>query len=187
MQIEPNEEGVRAASYGNMSYAQILRCVGQAIEALRIRDFEVERDGADFVLRGEAPTGKAKAKAPILPSQNTSNAEIRCTPEVIERLEQEGRARRRDTREMPEPLSASQILRAIGDQLDFRQATPLLIRRRGDTLSVTFETAYEAAVKDERSFTDLFGVSIRMHLRRRDRGREAPGPVLRVLSLDASS
>lgn len=107
---------------------------------------------------------------------------------MIERLERERRAKRQDPKTMPEPLSPSQLLRAIGDQLDLREATPYLIRRRGDIVSVTFETPYETLLHDERLVSDLFGVSIRMHLRRQDHGRAAQSRlVLRILSPDASA
>lgn len=190
MHVEPSPVGGPPVSYRSMSYTQILRCLGQAVEQLQLGDFEIELDGADFVLRGEAARSASGTKSPAGRSSQTERrtVDIKCTPEVIERLEREGRARREDPDGMPEPLSPSQVLRAIGDQLDIRQATPRLIRRQGPIVSVTFDTPYESVLQDEHLVSNLFGVSMRMHLRRRNRDRGAGGElVLRVLSPDAGA
>lgn len=151
---------------------QDLRAVGQAIEALRLRDFRVLTDEHDFLIKGQRT---AWAKDPIssprgaVADQAPDWVELRCTPEIISRIDVAGRANRSASNVMPDPLSPSQILRAVGNSLARRQAKLKRVERRGDNVIIEYESESGMTLIEERFISSFYDTSVRMHLDRADR------------------
>src|SRR5919197_190560 len=114
------------------NYSQLLRPIGQMLEALRVGSFMLTVEGDDFSVRGEkpvenSPPAQAKSLRAIwqlmrVPKQESEGhsmpssdvVELHYTPDDIERMESEGRAKRKGpgSKDAPEAHSISQILRA---------------------------------------------------------------------------
>lgn len=160
-------------------YAQELRVIGQLIQQLHLVQFEVELADSDFVLRGQAPatgdeagvsaSGQRIGSRQLLGVGQMTPVEVRCTPEMMERLERQGRARRGQSRDIPDPASPSELLRTIGSYLDRQDAKPKRIIRAAGFLTLELLTAEGAERQDQWYISSLYGSSIQMYLQRRDR------------------
>jgi hypothetical protein len=125
---------------GTIGYTQPFRAIGQALETLNLKNFELEPTGEDFLVRGHLPkplidvTADALSPASLntvwgnlAPSSSAnrseqnealvpllSSIELQYTSKDIDRLEREGRANRADPNRIPEHSSLSQVLRCVG-------------------------------------------------------------------------
>ena len=157
-------------------YAQEFRVIGQVIEELHLVQFEVELIDSDYVDRGQALStgdqpGGSRANTRMATRQlfglgDTTPAEVRCTPEIMERLERQGRARRGQSMDMPDPGSPSELLRAIGNYLDRQNARPKRILRAAGFLTLELQAADGVDRQDQWYISSLYGSSIQMYLRR---------------------
>ena len=138
------------------SYAQILRAIGQDLEAASMRYFELKAEGEDYLVRSET---------------SAEHLEVRCTPEDIGHLERQGRARRSDPFRTPDFSTLSQVLRAIGHYVDRKDGYLLAVTKRfpslcGRVLSVQYKTARGGPTKEEFSASDVQALFVRMYKRR---------------------
>ena len=183
-QVEENE---------SLPLAQRLRSIGQALEDLRVQDFELETDGDDFVVRGQAapkvvepPILETKASSagglrrlfggsaprqpePPPPPPEPTVVDLRFTPEDISLLDSNGRTKRQETAAMPDFYSVPQVLRTIGDYLERLERKLLRVERQGATVTIEYETAYGETGAEERTAASLYELSVRMYLRRSER------------------
>jgi hypothetical protein len=171
-------------------YAQPLRAIGQALEILKIQGFEMEMAGEDFLVRGNVPL--AHRKLPIglcsaeqlrmiwgsLPPRmaafgsqpaNLSRMELRYTAADVERLDEEGRARRGQSQTVGDAWSLSQILRSLGAYLNQKQARLSKITRESDEICVEYETSVGTKMKETLAIKDLYDLWVRMYLQRAER------------------
>jgi hypothetical protein len=178
------------------SYAQPLRAIGQALELLNVECFEMEPDGEDFLVRGNAtvrnivvfeqPAERNKLRSVwgLLPGQKsldlTTNVEVRptatvsrldlrYTPTDIERLEESGQAKRVEAQGKADAANLSQLLRTIGAYVNQKAARLLKISRVGETLRVEYETSSGRKAEEEFAFSDLYDFWVRMYLKRANR------------------
>ena len=146
-------------------YAQLLRAMGQALEVLNFGDFEMSVAGRDFVVRGTAVTSTEQVEAQAirarvrkfvweaLPGAAESEAEIefamstwpaqldlRYTAKDMDRLEQEGKAKRQSPGGVPDVAGLSQLLRTIGAYVEQKKARLVKLSRYGDALVVEYDT-----------------------------------------------
>lgn len=178
-----------------IGYAQPLRAIGQALETLNLQSFELEPVGDDFYIRGtlirsnaeltdESMTpdklnaiwgkvpdfnrvdgdrrsaGSAAVLAPI---------ELQYSSKDIDRLEQEGRARRVDPRRMPDTSSLSQVLRCVGAYLNQKRARLLRLWRDAESVSVEYETSLGSKFKETLVVAELYDLWVRMYMQRAER------------------
>ena len=98
------------------SNSQTLRAVGQALENEHLEDFDLENHDGDFLVRGRPalPEGGEMLIREILRrlGQRGGLTELRYGPREIDRLEEEGRARRRNDSGMPDFYMLSQLSRS---------------------------------------------------------------------------
>lgn len=160
-------------SPGRPAYAQPLRAIGQAIEAQQWQDYEVFMDGSDYTIRVEAerPPSSEKRRWPLSAASHEEAPGcqiwvLRCTPEVVERLQREGRARRRDPEGLPDPYSPSQVLHVAGAYLERRGARLVRIAKRGLRVFIQFETSVGQEITEEYPLSQLYDLWVRMYLRR---------------------
>jgi hypothetical protein len=103
----------------NPRYSNILRCIGQTIEATGLKALEVKTHGDSFIVQGWNRGTSA-----------SMDLEKHYTLEEIQKLEIEGREKRKPTFTTPNLLSVSEVLRLAGNYVD---------RARGRLLRVSWQ------------------------------------------------
>ncbi|MFQ5684604.1 MAG: hypothetical protein ACE5HC_15195 [Candidatus Binatia bacterium] len=166
------------------TYAKTLRAVGQVLEELPLKGFELKSYGNDYLI-WEALKGPLPKKARILDLEGgivrnrwrgllvryPTIIRARFTPGDLDRLEREGQARRHDPTGMPDFFSLSQVMRGVGSYLDSKGICLLTVsKRRQDILTVQYETA-KGKIEEELSFSTLYTVWVHAYLQRMNRQR----------------
>jgi len=153
------------------SYDQLLRTIGQCLEAQRIGIFELRRQGENFVVHGEPEKETSLlAKLVIWQKRNRSqglSGSLTFTSQDIDELDRQGRNRRAKPNRLPDFHSLPNTLRTVGSYLEAKGAE--LIELRKKELSVTILANNKAGhpeleERDIGSFYDLF---IRLHGKRK--------------------
>ena len=180
-------------------YAQPLRAIGQALEVLNMRDFEVEPAGDDFYVRGDLPSATNRAllgrgcsddelrtiwgampweenesaEGPIRSNRSvlSSRVELCYTAQDVDRLEAAGRARRGQARESAEAYSVSQILRSIGAYLNQKRSRLCKLNREVDNVVIEYETTMGSRMRETLAIKDLYDLWVRMYLQRAERAQ----------------
>lgn len=177
-----------------INYAQPLRAIGQALEVLRIGAFEVESEGEDFLVRGmvESRSGRGvekrldeKALQHIWGAEpgrtfklrvvertndaSSSPLELRYTPKDLDRLENDGRAKRSESHGMADAASLSQFLRTVGAYVNQKRARLVRIVREGESINVQYETAPGETKEEILAASDLYDFWVRMYMKRSGR------------------
>ena len=137
-----------------MSYAQQLRVVGQTVETLQLRDFQVTTDRSGYVVEAAPP---AETPPEYL------------TPQDLDRLERAGQAKRKDSSQMPDFYRPSQVLRALGAYLDIGGLQLLQLSKHGPGITLEAQTATGGKQTEERSIAAVYDMSVRMYLKRSSR------------------
>ena len=180
---------------GMMGYAQPLRAIGQALETLNLTSFELEPAGEDFYVKGilaashpelsedrlsleklsavwgqlseteraDRDLGETKA-APVLPP-----IELQYTMKDVDRLEQEGQAKRSDPHRVPDTSRLSQVLRCVGAYLNQKPARLVKIARNAEAVSVEYETSLGSIHKETLAVSEVYDLWVRMYMQRAER------------------
>lgn len=171
-------------------YAQLLRAIGQALEVLQFGSFTMEFIGGDFLVRGRAATSPEQEKAramrqkviqfvwEALPGEKASEAEIafamstwpaeldlRYTAKDMDRLEQQGKAKRQNVASVPDVASLSQLLRTIGAYVEQKKARLVKISRYGESLVIQYDTM-AGETTEEVSAGSLYELWVQLYLQR---------------------
>lgn len=180
---------------GMLTYAQPLRAIGQALETLNIQSFEMEPVVDGFFVRGTVPLASKESLNDSLASDKLrmiwgqlprgsgaedepgkathSNVlswiELLYTEKDVERLEEEGRARRIDPRRTANPSTLSQVLRCLGAYLNQKRARLVKISRESESVSVEYETSLGTNIRETLSASDVYDLWVRMYLQRSER------------------
>jgi hypothetical protein len=164
------------------SYAKELRAIGQALEKLQFKSFELRQQDGQYLVSGRASAdveatftlirrirelarrrrGKLSAgKSPVALSYSTTE---------IENLDSKERVRREQSNKLPDPYSVSQILRGVGAFLDGKFAATLLdITFEEGKATVRFQTADGRVQQEKRDLSYFYDFCVKMYLRREDR------------------
>lgn len=133
------------------TFALPLRAIGQALEALHIEAFDMEKEGDDYIVR-------CKSK--------DSAFELRYTPEDVDRLEREGQARRHNPNGMADGHSMAELLRAAGDYVDWKDGRLLGISWQVQSVSIVYETVQGRRKLDVLTIPSMYDFWLAMFLRR---------------------
>jgi hypothetical protein len=125
------------------------------LELLNLKEFELLTEGEDYLVRGNI--GTPPSWRPL---------ELRYTPEDIDQLERAGQAKRRDPHAMPRPYSVSQILRVIGDYLDYRGGRLLELSRQRTWVTIHYETEQGQRKEEPRLDSFIYDLFVHMYLQR---------------------
>jgi hypothetical protein len=172
-------------------YAQLLRAIGQALEVLNFGDFEMAVAGRDFVVRGTAVASTEQARAQAirervrkfvweaLPGAAASEAEIefamstwpaqldlRYTAKDMNRLEQDGKAKRRSPAGVPDVAGLSQLLRTIGAYVGHKNGRLVKISRYGEALVIEYDTASGDTTEEMVTAGSLYDLWVELYLQR---------------------
>jgi hypothetical protein len=146
-----------------IDYAQPLRAIGQALEILKMENFELEPDGDDFVVRGKVMAhggddvecaesqnlrfsreGERNLEAPdvepVATSAIVNQLDLCYTLKDVNRLEQKGQARRGEAPTVAQTRGLSHLLRTIGAYLEEKPARLVKITKHAESVTVVYET-----------------------------------------------
>jgi hypothetical protein len=172
-------------------YTEELRTLGQALEAQSIVSVEIEAQGRGYRARAELDERK-KARGSfgaILKrafrslvqgdKQTTSRITELCySAEEIQKLVQNGQARRRDTSAVLDPFSLPHILRTVGTYIDGLGQTTLIritVKDRG-IIIVHYKNASGQIEELKQDMEFFYCAWIKFYLRRKNRSRPMPTP-----------
>jgi hypothetical protein len=172
------------------NYTQSLRAIGQALELLKVESFDMEPEGEDFLVWGNAPIpeqpsvedrlrliwGALPRQKALEPGMNPltkpvtlTRLDLRYTPGDVDRLEREGQAKRMNSRAIADAGSLSQLLRTIGAYIGQKRARLLKISWNGTSIVLLYETSSRRLANEELTVSDLYDVWVRMYMKRADR------------------
>jgi hypothetical protein len=137
------------------SCAQVLRAIGQALEVLNLKDFELLNAGEDYLVLGD--TASPPSSVALV---------LRYTLDDVDWLERRGQGRRRRWRGMPNPYSLSQMLRVVGSYIDHRGGRLLEVARRGQWVTIQYNTARGQRKQEEHLDSSIYDLSVQMFLHR---------------------
>jgi hypothetical protein len=145
-----------------MAHAKSLRVIGQSLEVAKLRVFELETDGPNYIVKTDLLT---KASEWVLRfalgvqdvSEQTSrqskvSRSVRFTPADISRLDEQAQKQRKTTsvhKQMHGRLS--QVMRSVGDHLDGIEASAFYMSWTYDSVSVDYQSL--DGQRDTRTFT----------------------------------
>jgi hypothetical protein len=161
-------------------YAEELRALGQALEAQsRFVSVEIEVQDSGYWVRAEVDDSKEAGESfgtilkrtfRSLVQSDSRTIELRYSAEEIQKLVQNGQARRRGTNAAPDPFSLSQILRMAGAYVDELGQTTLI----GVVVKDRWITLRYSEIKESKQDIQFFyNYSVKMYLRRKNRNRSA--------------
>ena len=168
----------------DLSYAELLRPIGQMLETLRIESFAVKPDGESFIIRD-----KTRNRAQLTPRERSFLADLHSshtasldkedalrlaagvfewhvTKDDVERLEREGRGRRGGPEHTPDSHSASQILRVINSILDQKRGQMGYVSKDEQVITVEYTLPGGQRNSDEYNLPMLYDYWVRMYKKR---------------------
>jgi hypothetical protein len=171
-------------------YVQALRSIGQALELLRAEDFDLEIEEEAFLVRCSVPrpqeTGQAEQAGllqhiwGVLPLEtrlelnmtvtghfNTKDIDLHYTLKDVDRLDEEGKAKRGGTEEASAP-TLSQFLRIVGAYVNQKPARLQRISQRDDSITIQYERPSGEKTEEVLSMADLYGLGVWMSRKRAD-------------------
>lgn len=170
-------------------YAEELRAIGQALEALKftsvaVVELEVEGDG--YRVRAEVDQSEkadvsfaAITKKFVLSfgfllqtkKQPTARSiELRYGPREIQKMIQEGASRRLDIHAVPDHFSLSHILRQAGAYVDdFYHATLARVIVKGRWITICYKDSCGQIKELKQDLQFFYDYWVKMYLRRSDR------------------
>jgi hypothetical protein len=137
-----------------MPYAKSLRAIGQSLEMLRVQAFRLENEGDFYLVRSQSLTETRQRILKYRLAENVSDSgtdqeTIQLTggdgwlcyePLDIARLDAHGQSKRQNLGfAQMRGDKLSQLLRALGEHLDRKEATTFCISWAADSISVEYE------------------------------------------------
>jgi hypothetical protein len=162
-------------------YALPLRAIGQALEVLHVESFDVEVEGDDYLVRARTkrsprekiPRQGVPGSVVRIEQEESSRMgsspvtfQLRYTPEDIERLEQEGQARRRSPKKKADGHSMSQLLRAAGGYVNQKGARFKALSWRDESVAIVYETIQGRRELDAFRLDVMYDFWVRMSIRK---------------------
>ena len=160
-----------------LSYSESLRAIGQALEALRINTFTLEKAGEKYIVRDWEPsflkTVSEEVWGPgdsdeILLGPGKPTESLIYTSSDTNRLEALGRSKRgSDSGQKSHNLSL--CLRVVGDYLDRHRAVTFDISWAKHAVKVKYKTLVDRHKEANFTVQNLFDLGMNMYLRRSSR------------------
>lgn len=146
-----------------MAHATSLRVIGQSLETAQLQTFELETEGPNYVVRSDSLTTASEwiLRHALRPNdfseksarQPTVSRSVRFAPADISRLDDQAQKQRR-VNSSPHKQTyrrLSQLLRALGDQLDRTKVNSFHISWTSNLASIDFQST--DGQSDSRTFT----------------------------------
>lgn len=161
----------------NKSYDQVLRSIGQSLEAQRITTFELTRQGERFIVKGE-PERENSLLDMLRNRQRRRRRDglaeaLTFTEQDIEQLERQGRGGRMRANRLPDFHSLPNMLRMIGSYLDSKNAELMEIRKRPLNVTILSRNKDGCPDYEERNVASFYDFFLKLHQRRRSYSRSS--------------
>ena len=169
-----------------ISFAQLLRPVGQMLEplklvsfSLKISDDSVEVSGTrseeaqpqpvqEISLRVVWQALRRKQPDPARAPQPTSGLlELRYSVDDIARKDDAERSKRKQSGGTPEAHALPQLLRAAGGYVDQKGGRLLEVRKVNDEVTLEYDSALRKRMTEQLSVSVLYDYWVKMYLRRK--------------------
>jgi len=172
-------------------YAEELRAVGQALEAQsRFVSVEIEAQGNGYWVRAAVDESKKPGesfgailkrtfRSLVQSDKHTTSQtiELRYGAEEIQKLVQNGQARRHDTNAAPDPFTLCHILRIAGAYIDGSgQATLIGLAVKDCWITIRYKNASGQIKELKQDIQFFYDYWVKMYLRRKNRSAPMPSP-----------
>lgn len=170
------------------NYAQLLRPVGQMLEALKIDSFSLTIEAQGVHVVAEKPPEKPSAPAPELslrvvwqsfrrhkpepprePEAASGVVELHYSQVDIERVDTEEQSKRQEEYGTPAAHTLPQVLRALGGYVDQKGGQILAIKKDNQELTVEYESALRKKIVEQFTEASLYDYWVKMYMRRKKR------------------
>jgi hypothetical protein len=153
------------------SYDQLLRNIGQSLEAQRIIVFELSHQGERFVVKGE-PEKETSLLASLRNWQKRRRSEglntsLTFTVQDIDELDRQGRANRSQPNRLPDLHSLPNTLRTVGSYLDAKNADLVEIHKRQLSVTILSRNKDGHPQYEERTVASFYDLFLKLHGKRR--------------------
>lgn len=144
-----------------------LRAVGQALEQLQLKNFNLKRDGRSYLIwNRDSAYSPDNIKLPHMAGLDSTAPNYRLSAEDVERIEREGVSRRSQRFHPVDGHKLSHLLRALGTQIERRGRRLLGITWREEAVRVIVESARGRRRIEPIRSDVLYDLWVRMYLRR---------------------
>lgn len=155
---------------GRQSYSRQLRCIGQALEAQRIRIFDLKPQGERFTVNGE-PDQETSLLAKLRAWQKRNRAEglqasLNFTTQDLDQLDRQGRSLRAKANQLPDFHLLPNTLRTVGAYLDAKGAELIELRNKELSIAILWRNPTGHPQIEERSLGSLYELFVRQHAQR---------------------
>jgi len=153
------------------AYYQTLRAIGQSLEAQKVNSFDLKCNGDNYFVQSESgkPSSTLQGWLQKWQGQAKDSFQLNYTPEHIERLERDGRERRREPHRLPDFHSLSNILRTVGAYLDVKAARLLRVHKEDLSITILYQTSQGHPEIEERTVASFYDLSVQMYKKREKR------------------
>lgn len=166
-----------------MPHAKSLRAIGQSLESLGVVGFVVEKDGRNYVVRGDSLPNIAELDAkkdlsekvwdmPISSRRRThlieNDGSWRYDPAYVSWLDAQGRRkrRRRFSAQATGIMKVSQLLRTLGKHLDRLEPYSFSISWTKDAIVVDYQLGDGQKIREIMMLDKLRELTVRSRVRR---------------------
>ena len=127
-----------------MPYARSLRILGQSLEKAKLKRFELETDGSNYLMQIDSLDAASEwiLRQAVSPMARESllDGSVRFTPDDISRLDDRAmKQRKTNSSHMQTYRRLSQLLRTVGDYLDGMEVKTFHISWASSSVSVDFQ------------------------------------------------
>jgi hypothetical protein len=164
-------------------YARDFRAIGYDLGTKNVEDFELEREGANYLVLGRTKMAQPSKNGFVRGLQTlwenlqgrgskppaAEPSRLVYTPDSISTLRKDARQKRQGVEAMPKTHSMSQVLRAVGAYLDLKEARLLRVSKQGPWVTLQYEVEQGNRVVEEFTVSTLYDYCVRMYLKRRGR------------------
>ena len=169
-----------------LNCSQMLRAIGQLLEALNIDSFTLRVDDNDVLVRDRFPrrNREIKIRESLVSAWNNIRArdsrfedsfhetgvlQFRVAQEDAALLEHDGQERRQNSDKVPELGAPSQILRDVGGIVDHKRGRLLEVSKHDQDIHFEFELPSREIVTERFTVSSLYDYWVTMYLKRSDR------------------
>ena len=169
----------------DFSFSQMLRPVGQMLEALQVESLSLKVEEAGVSVhaqkRPERQTAEPnmslrvtwqifrRKKSEAAPQPSSGVLDLHYSHDDIMRMDSQAQAQRKGTGGSPEAHTLSQILRAVGAFVDQKQGRLLGVVIEGQDITIEYESVLKKALTEKFTVPSLYDYWVKMYLRRRER------------------
>ena len=159
-------------------HARSLRAIGQDLEAHGITQFNLTSSENGYLVRELPRAVDSNASRGLIGKRARRNAdldrpaELAYTVETIERLDEEGRAKRDIGNKLPDFFSLSQCLRAVGAVIDSKRGQLLQLDRNAEPDTVPsnvihYQSSTGVEIREVHPSPNVYDYSVHMYKSRR--------------------